>query len=919
MSTFKPQRQFNGTPGQPSEGAGGPDTIERDLDEINVMFNPEATHENGDPGGIGAGNLNESVLLPEPEPGATISERLASKTITGLNETGTSTPATTIWTQIKGIFSMLFSHLQNISNPHGVTKSQIGLGNADNTSDADKPLSTAMTAALNLLNSLKVNIADIANTLTETAAGKVLDARQGAVLDGKITSHTSNTTNPHSVTKAQVGLGAVDNTADANKPISTAQATEFAKMVKKDGTVAMDTLTVTGSASVGGDMNISAGKKYKIGGVNMGPGDIGAEPAISKKTAFNPDFETSAVNIKMNGTQALGSSANVARSDHVHPVDTSRVPTTRTVNGKALSADIILGGVDIALGELGIFDVNTVLDTNSPSKYSMVLKVSPSYTYDAYTGIFTLVNPITFSGSFSAKAGWYGIHGGAVSATSVLRLTVDTSWVGSSVPYYLSHVDIISSSAVTTDEITDLNIIDKVSTAFGKLILMLRGSKENIDNINTLIDTPVVNPFTNGDFSSGTLGWSSVGSNSVSDGILSNTISSATLGAVIGSVGGCDIGDKMFVYAKVRVTNSECQKIDMSFKTAATYLNQHLAEIESPIENQWYEYYGIITRPSGMTSTPQLYISHYYGSAVSATMEIEKIFATNLTDFFGEGQEISADSAYRLYSTLGYWSGTKIPSLEQWIYWLQSVGNTISGIGIFNQVMEADQSSSQYGGDIYPERTVLVGDSYTFDNVNGGYALVDPMPMPGGLFPGSLYGKYLYINSYPANQMIYQVTMDSTIRQSGSPGSAVYTFDHVYKLSSVCRSSDNDEIIEGDPIGVFCAKILKKIDAVIAAVSALNTDKIETSAITNTLTETTTGKVLDARQGKVLADLISTNVGDLETLTTTDKSSLVNATNEVKNLIDTNTQFTDVDNVVYSWRFIKSAEGHMQLEYTEVI
>lgn len=36
------------------------------------------------------------------------------------------------------------------------------------------------------------------------------------------------------------------------------------------------------------------------------------------------------------------------------------------------------------------------------------------------------------------------------------------------------------------------------------------------------------------------------------------------------------------------------------------------------------------------------------------------------------------------------------------------------------------------------------------------------------------------------------------------------------------------------------------------------------------------------------ADLISNNVGDLETLTTTDKSSLVNATNEVKNLVDTN-------------------------------
>lgn len=37
-----------------------------------------------------------------------------------------------------------------------------------------------------------------------------------------LTAHTGNTSNPHSVTKAQVGLGSVDNTADSAKPISTA-------------------------------------------------------------------------------------------------------------------------------------------------------------------------------------------------------------------------------------------------------------------------------------------------------------------------------------------------------------------------------------------------------------------------------------------------------------------------------------------------------------------------------------------------------------------------------------------------------------------------------------------------------------------------------------------------------------------------
>jgi hypothetical protein len=78
--------------------------------------------------------------------------------------------------------------------------------------------------------------------------------------------------------------------------------------------------------------------------------------------------------------------------------------------------------------------------------------------------------------------------------------------------------------------------------------------------------------------------------------------------------------------------------------------------------------------------------------------------------------------------------------------------------------------------------------------------------------------------------------------------------------------------------------------SLVGAINELNTDKIGTAAIANTLTETAEGKVLDARQGKALKDLV-----------------------------DTNTQFTDVDNVVYSWRFIKSAEGHMQLEYMEVI
>lgn len=42
----------------------------------------------------------------------------------------------------------LSSHTGNRNNPHAVTKEQVGLGNVDNTSDADKPISTAVQMAL---------------------------------------------------------------------------------------------------------------------------------------------------------------------------------------------------------------------------------------------------------------------------------------------------------------------------------------------------------------------------------------------------------------------------------------------------------------------------------------------------------------------------------------------------------------------------------------------------------------------------------------------------------------------------------------------------------------------------------------------------------------------------------------------------
>ena len=51
----------------------------------------------------------------------------------------------------------------------------------------------------------------------------------GAATTSALSTHTSNTSNPHSVTKSQIGLGNVDNTADANKSVKYATSAGSAK------------------------------------------------------------------------------------------------------------------------------------------------------------------------------------------------------------------------------------------------------------------------------------------------------------------------------------------------------------------------------------------------------------------------------------------------------------------------------------------------------------------------------------------------------------------------------------------------------------------------------------------------------------------------------------------------------------------
>lgn len=62
----------------------------------------------------------------------------------------------------------------------------------------------------------------------------------------------------------------------------------------------------------------------------------------------------------MDGTADVGTSNKYARADHRHPSDTTRVPTTRKVNGKDLSANITLAAGDIGYNSSTTYSSATV-------------------------------------------------------------------------------------------------------------------------------------------------------------------------------------------------------------------------------------------------------------------------------------------------------------------------------------------------------------------------------------------------------------------------------------------------------------------------------------------------------------------------------------------------------------------------------
>lgn len=186
--------------------------------------------------------------------------------------------------KIQKAISSLLGHINNFDNPHKTTKSQIQLGNVDNTSDVDKPVSTAQQKAIDgaYANSNKYTdqkIADLINGAPETmdtlkeiadaieknkSVVEALDKSIGAKANqNELDTHTGNDT-IHITSDERTKWNDANNKKHShnNKSVLDGITSELVQKWSNGS-------SLTG---IKGD----AEKNYRTGNVNLTPENIGA-------------------------------------------------------------------------------------------------------------------------------------------------------------------------------------------------------------------------------------------------------------------------------------------------------------------------------------------------------------------------------------------------------------------------------------------------------------------------------------------------------------------------------------------------------------------------------------------------------------------------------------------------------------------
>lgn len=141
-----------------------------------------------------------------------------------------------ITSDIDAVQTNLETHINNKSNPHEVTKDQVGLGNVDNTSDANKPISNATQTALNGKfsatdgNALKQRVDNIPElvatdiTVDSDNDSVNISLDKTSIVDGTLSGTTINI---NSATASKAGILVPTDKSKIDKIITNGNGTKY--------------------------------------------------------------------------------------------------------------------------------------------------------------------------------------------------------------------------------------------------------------------------------------------------------------------------------------------------------------------------------------------------------------------------------------------------------------------------------------------------------------------------------------------------------------------------------------------------------------------------------------------------------------------------------------------------------------------
>ena len=101
------------------------------------------------------------------------------------------------------------THRTATDNPHGVTKEQVGLSNVNNTSDLNKPVSTATQSALDAKISADGSVTTHSD-VTDAGSGAIITGTERTKLNGIEAGATADQTGAEIITAIDTELGNTD-------------------------------------------------------------------------------------------------------------------------------------------------------------------------------------------------------------------------------------------------------------------------------------------------------------------------------------------------------------------------------------------------------------------------------------------------------------------------------------------------------------------------------------------------------------------------------------------------------------------------------------------------------------------------------------------------------------------------------------